>query len=130
MASYKSNMPKVQATLYSASDAGLIAAAQVIVNEVKKRLRGGYTSGDFVTGNNINKVTRSDPFTDTDGMRAINIGSSQSDPAYPLFWELGHFNIFLRRFVRVEVWRPALVNMSAQAAQAYARAFKRAMGDQ
>jgi hypothetical protein len=108
----------------AAQKAGLRAAAYVVYNAVKRGLRGGYTSGDFVTGNVINSVTISQIFETTAGVYGIRIGSNVP---YALYWELGHENIFTRRHERVEVWRPALVDTREEQRDAYNRAYKRSM---
>jgi len=106
-----------------AQKAGLRAAAYVVYNAVKRGLRGGYTSGDFVTGNVINSVTIS-PVFETLGTFAIRIGTNVP---YALYWEVGHNNIFTRRYERVEVWRPAMVDTRDEQAAAFASAYKRSM---
>jgi DNA-binding Lrp family transcriptional regulator len=117
--SYRSNRAAIEARLARARSAGLIAAATVYVNAVKLGLRGGYTSGAFVTGNVINSVTRSEP----DLVRGeILVGTNV---LYALYWELGHINLFLRRYVRKEVWMPALSESAARMRDAYAVAFRR-----
>jgi hypothetical protein len=90
--------------------AGLIAAAEVYVTEVKERLEKGYTSGAFVTGNNANAVARGEPEVSGDGV-AIQVGSRQVDPPYPLYWELGFHSVFTGKYERVEVWVPTLMEL-------------------
>lgn len=113
---------------YSRNDraraAGLIAAAQVIINAVKRSLAGGYTSGAFVTGNVLSSVTKSDPRPTGDGEYQISIGTNVK---YALFWELGHHNIFTRKYERVEVWLPAMLNNLDAAMLAFQRVYKRVM---
>jgi len=106
-----------------ARDAGLIAAAEVVKTEVKRGLRGGYTSGAFVTGNVWNSVTRTDP-TDENGVRVIRVGTNVM---YALYWELGHQNLFTRKFERVEVWMPTFLSTADRQALAFARVFARFM---
>jgi hypothetical protein len=146
-ARYTSHVREAKARIDRATDAALVASAQVIVNKVKEGLRGGYTTGDYVTGTNTASVIRSDPLTRPSG-RTILIGSSIKDPhpdyPYPLLWELGHFNIFVSeasggaeassvslkrtgRYVRKEVWRPALFNNKDRAQAAFSRVFARFM---
>jgi hypothetical protein len=118
--SYQSNLPAVTARMRRARAAGLIAAATVLINAVKRGLTGGYTSGNFVTGHVRASVTRSEPeIGPTDGH--IEVGT---DVMYALFWELGHINLFTRKFERVEVWMPALLSTREQIQAAYARAFR------
>jgi hypothetical protein len=109
-----------------AMKAALFAAANVVRNEIKRGLRGGYTSGAFVTGNSLNKVVITEPvFTGWRG--EISVASAQENPPYPLYWELGHYNIFTRKYERVEIWVPAFHRTQPQAIAAYARAFRAAV---
>jgi hypothetical protein len=123
---YKSNLAAVQAQMNRARDAGLIAAAQVVANRVKEKLAGGFTSGLFVTGNLLNSVTRTEP-TDENGVRVIRVGTNV---VYALPWELGHINLFSRKFERQERWLPALMETAQQQADAYARVYARFIGQQ
>jgi hypothetical protein len=121
---YKSNLPQITARLRQARSAGLVAAAEVVIGRVKEGLRGGYTSGAFVTGNVLNSVNRSEPMEDERGAHIL-VGT---DVDYALYWEVGHQNIFTRRFERKEVWVPALFASRAEATAAFQRVFQRAMG--
>lgn len=123
MSTWKSNING--GLIDRATQAGLIAAAYVATNEVKRRLRGGYTSGMFVTGALINSVTRGEPVRERDGQWGIRVGT---DRPYALWWEIGHVNLFLKRFVRVEHWRLAMIDSRNEQAAAFARAFTRVMG--
>lgn len=78
----------------------LTAAAIVVRNEAKRRVRGGFKSGRFVTGNLINKIE----FEVVDFERA-EIGTTVD---YGAFWELGHHNRWTRRYEREEWLRPSL----------------------
>lgn len=112
--SYRPN-PQREAQLQAAVDKGLYAASQVATLDVRKRYaarRQGYTTGNFATipGGVHATVTQSDAH-DHEGKRRVLIGTnrrSEDGYPFPLAWELGHFNIYLRRFIRVETWRPAL----------------------
>lgn len=122
---YASNFAAVRERMEQARDAGLIAAAHVVINEVKRGLRGGYTSGAFVTGHVWNSVTRTDPL-DENGVRVIRVGT---DVMYALFWEVGHRNVFTRKFERVEIWVPALLSTADRQALAFATVFARYMAE-
>ncbi len=122
--SWKSNVAAVSRRLEAADRAGLIAMQGIVYNEVKRRLRGGYTSGDFVTGHNWDAVTRGEPERTADG----HIGKVGTNVPYALFWELGHYSIFTRRFERVEVWVPALFDTRLQQIEAYRSVVQRALG--
>ena len=102
---WESRVPEVQKALDAAVRDGLTAGAYHYANEVKKELRGGYTSGDFVTGKSVSSVTVVPAERHADGWEA-KVGT---DLLYNLFWELGHINLFTGKYERVEVWRPVLV---------------------
>jgi len=118
---FKSNLPALRRAMDRAEEAGLYAAAQVGVNATKRGLRGGYTSGDFVTGNSIDAVTIGDPFWTAVG-RAIRYGTNL---LYNLYWELGHMNVWTGKYERKEVWRPAMLENTEQMRQEYARVYAR-----
>lgn len=103
---------------------GLIAAAQVLINAVKRAMAGGYTSGAFVQGNVINSVTKSEVQEDGEEM-SIQVGSNVD---YAVYWELGHHNIFTRRYERVEIWVPEAARNAEEMSAAFARQVKRALG--
>ena len=116
--------PTLMIGLRDAQRAGLIAAARVVQNAVKRELRHGYHSslgnwGDFTTGNNLNHVTIGTPQYEADGL-SIKVGT---DLMYALFWEVGHHNIFTRHFERDEKWGPAYRDSRPRAIDAYTRAF-------
>lgn len=106
-----------------AVEGGLIAAAQVALNRVKRDLRGGYTSGDFTTGQSVSAARYSNVYIEN-GVPTIRLGTPL---LYNLFWELGHFNLFTGKFERKEVWMPAMVETRVAQARAFARAYKQRM---
>lgn len=122
---YTSHLPAVRSRLERAIDGALIAAATVVENDVKRRLIGGYTSGAFVTGNVLNSVTRTEPQRDAQGP-FILVGT---DVLYALFWEIGHHNLFTRKYERKEVWMPALLDTKARQLAAAQRVFTRIMSE-
>ncbi len=122
--SYESNLPAIRARFNAARDAGLVAAATVVVNAVKQGLRGGYKSGAFVTGHVMASVNRSEPQSTGDGA-FILVGT---DVMYALFWELGHDNIFTRKHERKEIWMPALLGTRSEQLAAFNRVFTRTFG--
>ena len=83
---YQSNLPAVAAKLRAARFAGLVAAANVVVNAVKEGLRGGYTSGAFVTGFVLNSVTNSEPAEDANGA-FILVGSNVNSELARTNWQ-------------------------------------------
>jgi hypothetical protein len=110
-----------------AVDAALRAAAQVVVNGLKDEkpegLRGGYTSGDFVTGNILNSITISDTARDRQGTFVL-VGTNVM---YAVYWEFGHINVFTRKYERQERWGPTLARTSDEATAAYRRVYARFM---
>lgn len=121
---YQSNLPAVTQRMQQATAAALLAAAAVVENEVKEGLRGGFKTGDFVTGLSVASVTHSEPQRDAEGA-FILVGTSL---LYNLYWELGHLSRWTRRFERKEVWMPALLSTRAQQLAAYQRTYLRFMG--
>lgn len=118
---YESNLPAVVQRLRAARFAGLIAAAEVYIGAMKEAMRGGYTSGAFVTGFAMNSIGRSEP-EDNPGGAFILVGTSVM---YMLFWEVGHQNLFTRKFERVERWMPTFLQTRQEQTAAYLRAFGR-----
>jgi hypothetical protein len=102
---WTSNLPRVQAAIDAAVCDGLTAGARHYAGEVMRDLAGGYTSGAFVTGAVMRSVTV---------VPAVRVGDTYealvgTNLLYALFWEVGHQNLFTRRYERQEVWRPRLV---------------------
>ena len=122
---YSSNLPAITSRMKAARGQGLLAAAAVVENEVKERLRGGYTSGDFVTGASLAAVAHSEPQEDGEGA-FILVGTNLF---YNLFWELGHMNLFTHRFERKEVWMPALLSTRQQQLAAFQRVYQTTLDD-
>lgn len=130
---YTPNRHRAEA-LRKASDAGLIAAANIITRDVKLRFRsrkGGYTSGAFVHdyGGVAKSIMQSEPH-DHAGRRRVTIGTNKRSVdgfSYPLAWEFGHLNLFTVNYERVETFRPAMDENRDRARAAYARAMKRAL---
>jgi hypothetical protein len=133
---YTSNLAAVRTQMNRALDAGLIAAAQVPLNAIKKALAGGYTTGDYVTGASVSAATRTDP-TDENGVRVIRIGTKLG---YNRDWEMGFvpargvFSPGLGRatqgpigFRRKEIWVPNFFGTANEQALAFGRTFVRFM---
>jgi hypothetical protein len=121
---YRSNADAVVREFRRGVDTGLVRAGAVLVAAVQDKLAGGYTTGDFTTGRNMNSVYATPPASDRGG-RVVVVTTRQTDPSYPFFWEEGHVNLFAGpksggalasvvgsrregRYLRVPKWQPAL----------------------
>ena len=137
---YRSNAAAVTRGLAIGIEAGLVRGGAVIADAVRDNLRGGYTTGDFVTGANVNSVYVT-PVTSNGGARTIVVTTRLTDPNYPAFWEGGHTNIFAgggspgprassiasRRegvYLRVPKWAPALEEKADEATALVAAALE------
>jgi hypothetical protein len=146
---YRSNARAVKAAIRQGIDDGLTVIGQHYTQNVRGVLLSGYTTGNFshqmrgVAG----RVMYTPPYA-IPGGRGISMGTSKAPGyAYELAWELGHVNIFIgggngigggratllgsRRegtYVRVEVWRPMLVDNTALYVNMFARNADRVFG--
>ena len=104
-----------------ATKAGILAAAYIYTNAVKTRLMQGYTTGNFSHGGagvagsvTIGSVTRSGSGW------TVDLGTNVP---YALYWEMGHFNLYTRRYERVEVWRQTFDAVADQMVAIFGRVF-------
>lgn len=86
------------------------AKADAYAEDVKAKLLQGYTTGAFVTGETAESVTVEYA---TPEQPQASVGS---DSIVAVAWELGHLDIFTRRFERVEHWRDAAIELAAKGA--------------
>src|SRR4051812_13456471 len=125
---YTGSLASTFATRHArATDAALVAGAQELINGLKDQkplgLASGYTSGAFVTGETLNSIQATDPYTEA-GTRHIRV---YTDLLRALYWEYGHMNLFTRRYERQERWAPTLARKDEDIFAAYARVYKRFM---
>jgi hypothetical protein len=113
---WRSIIPEILQRLPAGERRGLEAAGAIVEAGVRERLSHGYTTGAFNTG----EIARSVQLEPVVG-KEIKV-STPSVAA--LGWELGHYNLFLRRHIRVEIWRPTLNGTRQAQAVAYARAVR------
>jgi hypothetical protein len=119
--------PEFIALYQRAVQAGLVAAAVLFSGAIKEKLLHGYWSGDFVTGATAASVQISPPFRFGEGGAwAVRVGSNEM---ITLYWEMGHFNLFMRRYIRVEFWRYTLEEQGAAMGLAFKDAFDRVMAE-
>lgn len=123
-AQWVSHLAEFRARDERAQKAALVAAALVYENAMKRALTGGYKQGTFVTGRVRSSVTHSDPYLLGGTQWAIRVGTNV---LYALFWELGHMNLFTRRYERVEKWRPTAVEQRVAIAKRYAAVYRHVM---
>ncbi len=131
----------------TAARAGVVASSQHLLNELRKAYQDYYTSGDFRSTLQIRQsLRRSDPEKGKDGWYAIvGVPTATVTPTAPgggpkslftkpvdrglvaLGWELGHDNIFLRKWVRMRIAVPTAEQSSEGMKRAWARVVKRYM---
>lgn len=85
--------------------AGLVAAALQYQAQLRPKLQRGYTSGNFTQGIQAAAVQVSDVERRGDRWRVV-VGTNEM---ISLYWEMGHQNLFTRRYERVEYWRETMV---------------------
>ena len=121
-------VPTFKVRANNARNNALAAAAQELINGLKDPkplgLRGGYTSGKFVTGNLLNSIQATDPYFES-GAWHISV---YTDVDYAAFWEEGHENRFTRRREQEERWKPTLRRKEEDIVRVYARVYSRIMG--
>lgn len=122
---FESRLPEFEDRMRLAVDRALLAQGYLYANAVKQRLRGGCTSGAFVTGAAASSVTVGQPIDGPDG-REVEVGTPLD---YPLYWELGHNNTYTRRYERVEIWGPTLDEMASELAAVFEATLKDEIGD-
>lgn len=105
---FHDNTPEARRMLRDIAVAAMRAALVVIETQAKKNTRGGFTSGRFVTGgwrSITHEVVADDHHVE---------GSVGTTLRHFAFWELGHQNIFTRRYERAPWLRPAMEETQAK----------------
>jgi hypothetical protein len=133
--------PQFLALMQEGQNMGLHASANGYRNDMKKALRMGGKGYVFKTSTgNVGKIvngkrrpwsvgylwntiTLSPIERWLDGW-AIRVGTNV---LYALFWELGHHNIFTKRFERDPKWVPTFLANQSKYAAAFSAAFRRTM---
>lgn len=111
---YRSNAAAAARAVTRGLEVGLVRAGAVVADAVREKLAPGYTTGNFVTGLNVNSVYVTGVARSGDTL-SISVTTSLTDPPYPAFWEEGHQNRFTRRYERVPKWAPALAASQGEA---------------
>lgn len=105
---------------------GVDAAANVLQREITKAHDSSYYKGGaFRSTLQVRaSIRRTPPTRSGDGWSA-EVGTKIIEA---LYWELGHHNLFTRKYERRRIWEPtALANVGAMSA-AYGRVVVRIMG--
>lgn len=120
---WRSRLPELEQRTRRANEQALIAAATVLQNAVRQKLRGGYTTGRFVTGTSAASV-RYSPVEHRGMDASITVGTNVE---YALAWELGHWNLFTRKYERVPYWEQAMTETRPAIGEAFRRVWLRSM---
>jgi len=113
---------RVSRAYREASRLAMDAAANVYEREVKRAHNDHYTSQAFRGTLQVRQsIRRAQPEMTREGW-VQRIGTKLRQP---LYWELGHMNLFTRRFERRELWKPTAIAQAQAIRNAYARVLKR-----
>jgi hypothetical protein len=121
---------------------GVVACGNLLVRRLKKAFGAGYYKGGRFRDTLKVKasIQREDaPTLEREGY-AIRVGPKFGKPQeaaagvkrgkawmVPLYWELGHYNVFTRRHERREIFRPTGVEATPALGAEYAKTVKRYM---
>lgn len=104
---------RVQDRYREAARMGLAAGGQLLVRELKKAHGDSYYKGGaFRTGQVRQSIKKTAPFWMNGWM--LQVGTKL---IFPLYWELGHVNVFSGKYERVRIWTPTYL-AQVQAIQA------------
>jgi hypothetical protein len=118
---------QVTAAYERASRLGMDAAANVYEREVKRAHGDHYTSQAFRSTLSVRQsIRRTQPMKSSDGWYS-RIGTKLRQP---LYWELGHQNLFTGKFMRREIWKPVAIAQAQAIRDAYARVVSRILEKQ
>jgi hypothetical protein len=128
-----------------ASRMALDAAANVYEGNLKRRfMKGYYTSQAFrSTAQIVQHIQREEPIFGGNGWytkvgipegitvraknaaKRLSVASRYSVGQIALAWEMGHRNLFTRRFERVEMFKPVALDSAKQMVDTYNRVLNR-----
>lgn len=118
--------PEFRARYREAARLGVDAAANVLEREVARAHDARYYKGGAFRGTLLVKqsIRRSPPEATPQGW-VSKVGTNKL-PA--LFWELGHMNLFTRKFERVRLWVPTAQANVERMRRNFAAVVARVMG--
>jgi hypothetical protein len=103
---------------------GVDAASNTLEREVKKAHNAYYTSQAFRSTAQIRQsIRRVGPTMGRDGWEA-RVGTNKM---IALYWELGHRNLFTRKYERVRLWEPTAIQNIGRMRVTFARVVARMM---
>jgi hypothetical protein len=118
------NRRKVEAAVIEATRLGMDAAAAHYQMAVYKAHNNHYTTRRFKNTLAVRQsIRRTDPVQERGGW-AVRVGTKLIEP---LYWELGHHNLFTRKYERREIWKPTAIATRKAIQNAYARVVQRVM---
>lgn len=103
---------------------GVDAAANTLEREVKKAHNAYYTSQAFRSTAQIRQSIRRVGPTSEAGGWASRVGTNKM---IALYWELGHRNLFTRKYERVRLWEPTAIQNIKRMQDTFARVVARYM---
>lgn len=146
-------IPQTKRQFEKASRYAIDAAAARLWANIRDQFQDHYTSGAFRDTLKVRPaIRRSRPVKDADGNWFVRVGikanernkgtvqrdergrfvareeSSKSRMGVgeiALAWELGHYNIFMRQHVRVQIWEPTARDSEEEMQETFARVMKR-----
>ena len=130
---------KAEARYDRAARAGIVAASEYLLTELRKAYNDYYTSGNFRSTLQIRQsLRRAAPEKDKDGWYTlVGVPTASVTPKggkrpvdrglVALGWELGHYNIFIRDKVQMPIAVPTAAQASKGMETAWARVVKRYM---
>lgn len=112
--------------LDAATRDGIMAAVTELRDAVKRRHYeiNYYKGGRFRSTLQVaQRIASSMPYKEGGAWAAIvSVPVVQA-----LYWELGHMNVFTRKYERVEIWRPTLIEKTEYLRGLFARVIQRRM---
>lgn len=117
---------QAKARYKEASRKAMVAAADVYEREVSRAHEDHYTSRNFRETLGVRQSIRRDEPRWTPRGWDVEIGTKLPQP---LYWELGHMNLFTRKYERRRIWVPTLIAQTQAIRAAFARVVARMMAN-
>ena len=121
---WTSNLAEFERDHLAATDVALKEVARIYQSEIRRRLRAGFLTGKHVTGRAAEEVKLALAVVTEGGVRVMRVGTNWADA---LGWELGFVHRLLKRYVRVEKWVPAALDLQGSMGAVYGRTYREHM---